>query len=132
MREKYKRLPYIMFGHSMGSLILRDYILDYGESIDGAVISGMIRSDVAMKKLKRISGLLTLLKGGKNHSELLDEAVMGDFDDEFSEGEKKEAFENFTFTIKGYNDFARLMIEVMYPQYAEDIIKSLPILLMCG
>ncbi len=132
MREKYKRLPYIMFGHSMGSLILRDYILDYGERIDGAIISGMIRSDVAMKKLKRISGLLTLLKGGKNHSELLDEAVMGDFDDEFSEGEKKEAFENFTFTIKGYNDFARLMIEVMYPQYAEDMIKSLPILLMCG
>ncbi len=132
MREKYKRLPYIMFGHSMGSLILRDYILDYGENIDGAILSGIIRSDVAMKKLKRMSGLFALLKGGKGHSEALDRAVMGDFNDEFSEGEKKENFENFTFTVKGYNDFARLMIEVMYPQYAEDILKSLPIFLICG
>ncbi len=132
MREKYKRLPYIMFGHSMGSLILRDYILDYGENIDGAIISGIIRSDVAIKKLMRLSGLLTLIKGGKKHSEALDQAVMGNFTAEFSEGEKKEDFENFTFTIKGYNDFAKLMREVMYPQYAYDIIKSLPLFLMCG
>jgi len=132
MREKYRRLPYIMFGHSMGSLILRDYILDYGENIDGAILSGIIRSDVAIKKLMRISGILTLFKGGKKHSETLDKAVMGDFNDEFSEGGKKEVFENFTFTIKGYNDFAKLMNEVMYPQYAYDILKSLPMFLMCG
>ena len=132
MREKYKRLPYIMFGHSMGSLILRDYVLDYGENIDGAILSGIIRSDVAIKKLMRASSIEGLFKGAKGHSEKLDKAVMGNFTAEFSEGEKKEDFERFTFTIKGYNDFARLMNEVMYPQYAYDIIKSLPIFLMCG
>ena len=33
-------LPYFMFGHSMGSFILRDYLAHYGEGLAGAIICG--------------------------------------------------------------------------------------------
>ena len=33
-------LPYFMFGHSMGSFILRDYLAHYGAGLAGAIICG--------------------------------------------------------------------------------------------
>ncbi|MBR3151166.1 MAG: alpha/beta hydrolase, partial [Erysipelotrichaceae bacterium] len=38
--EKYPRLPYFMFGHSMGSFITRMYMARYGEDLMGATICG--------------------------------------------------------------------------------------------
>ena len=38
--EKYPKLPYYMFGHSMGSFIVRDYIAKYGSELAGATICG--------------------------------------------------------------------------------------------
>ncbi len=38
--EKYPDLPYFMFGHSMGSFIVRDYIAKYGEELAGVTICG--------------------------------------------------------------------------------------------
>ncbi len=147
MREKYKRLPYIMLGHSMGSLILRDYILDYGENIDGAILSGLVREDLPLKQLIRMSEWQAVLKGGKGRSIKLKEAFMKKFDLEFPEKTKgawlsrdalvgeenaKDSLCNFDFTSRGYNDLARLANEVCYVGWAYDILKSLPIMLMSG
>ncbi len=38
--EKYPDLPYFMFGHSMGSMIARDYITKYGDELSGVVFCG--------------------------------------------------------------------------------------------
>ena len=38
--EKYPDLPYFMFGHSMGSMIARDYSATYGEDLAGVVYCG--------------------------------------------------------------------------------------------
>ena len=38
--EKYPDIPYFLYGHSMGSFIVRDYIAKYGEGLAGAVICG--------------------------------------------------------------------------------------------
>ena len=38
--EKYPELPYYMFGHSMGSMIARDFSAKYGEELDGAIYCG--------------------------------------------------------------------------------------------
>lgn len=39
-QEKYPKLPYYFFGHSMGSFILRNYLFMYGKGIDKAIIAG--------------------------------------------------------------------------------------------
>ena len=40
MREDYPDLPYIFFGHSMGSFIVRTYLIRYPDQYDAAIISG--------------------------------------------------------------------------------------------
>ena len=38
--EKYPNLPYFMFGHSMGSMIARDFSTKYGDLLTGVVYCG--------------------------------------------------------------------------------------------
>lgn len=38
--EKYQDLPYFLFGHSMGSFIVRDYAAKYGDELAGITICG--------------------------------------------------------------------------------------------
>lgn len=38
--EKYPDLPYFLYGHSMGSFIVRDYMSKYGDELAGATICG--------------------------------------------------------------------------------------------
>lgn len=38
--EKYPDLPYFMFGHSMGSMIARDFSTKYGNELTGAIYCG--------------------------------------------------------------------------------------------
>ena len=38
--ELYPNLPYFLYGHSMGSMIARDFMTKYGEELTGATICG--------------------------------------------------------------------------------------------
>ncbi len=40
VKEMYPDLPYFLFGHSMGSMIARDYMAKYGGELAGATICG--------------------------------------------------------------------------------------------
>jgi alpha-beta hydrolase superfamily lysophospholipase len=40
MKEKYPGVPFVLFGHSMGSFLARTYIIKYPNDFDAAVISG--------------------------------------------------------------------------------------------
>lgn len=40
VQKLYPGLPYFMFGHSMGSFIVRDFIAKYGDELAGATICG--------------------------------------------------------------------------------------------
>lgn len=40
VQAEYPNLPYFMFGHSMGSMILRCYATAYGNGIDGLILCG--------------------------------------------------------------------------------------------
>lgn len=40
MRRRYPELPYVFFGHSMGSFLTRTYLINYPERYDAAIISG--------------------------------------------------------------------------------------------
>ncbi len=40
VKDMYPDLPYFLFGHSMGSFIVRDYIAKYGHDVDAVTICG--------------------------------------------------------------------------------------------
>ncbi|MBQ3030199.1 MAG: alpha/beta hydrolase [Agathobacter sp.] len=46
VQEKYPEIPYFMFGHSMGSIITRQFLAKYGEELTGAIICGTVAPGV--------------------------------------------------------------------------------------
>ena len=42
VQEKYPDIPYFMFGHSMGSIIARQFLAKYGDELKGAIICGTV------------------------------------------------------------------------------------------
>lgn len=44
IKEEYPELPYVIMGHSMGSLVVRTYIAKYQDKLDGVILSGTSRS----------------------------------------------------------------------------------------
>ena len=45
VQEKYPDVPYFMFGHSMGSIICRQFLAKYGDELAGAIICGTVGPD---------------------------------------------------------------------------------------
>lgn len=45
VQEKYPDIPYFMYGHSMGSIMARQFIAKYGDESAGAIISGTVGPD---------------------------------------------------------------------------------------
>lgn len=39
-REKYENIPYIILGFSLGSFIIRRFLIDYPDTVDGAILVG--------------------------------------------------------------------------------------------
>lgn len=147
MREKYRRLPYIVFGHSMGSLVLRDYMIDYGNNIDGAIISGTVGGQYPLKKGIALAEFFARFKGGRSRRDSLKDAIMKVFNMDFPEKTPRawisrdtevgiqndqDPMCDFTFTSRGFCDLLKLYDSVSYPEWANDVPKSLPILIMSG
>ena len=40
MHKQYKKLPYMLYGHSLGSMMVRCYLQKWGDELDSAVICG--------------------------------------------------------------------------------------------
>ena len=39
-KEKYENIPYIILGFSLGSFIVRRFLIDYSDTVDGAILVG--------------------------------------------------------------------------------------------
>lgn len=71
-------LPYVMFGHSMGSLILRCYLPKYGEGLTGAIICGTTMPNRLMSGAGvLLSKALIALKGPRVKSNFLHQMAYG-------------------------------------------------------
>lgn len=68
----YPKIPIFIFGHSMGSLILRSFAINTRLLVDGIILCGSLQpSDNKIKNGLRLAKIITKLKGKKNVSKLL-------------------------------------------------------------
>jgi len=154
MRKKYRRLPYIMLGHSMGSFILRAYMTRYGDTedslgtrLDGAVITGTNSGDAPIKVALFLSKLMIKLRGPRYRSKLLRNIVFKDYNKKFpkdgeygwltrdSEIRKEYAADpkcSFMFTAAGYRDMLTILKEVTDESWAASVPLSLPVFVIGG
>lgn len=125
MKEKWPGLPLVLFGHSMGSLAVRAYCRDYDGEIDGLVVCGSPGENAAAGAGLAIIGLLSLLRGERHRSSLLQGMTIGAFARRFPDPqhpcawisanmENVTAYEadplcQFSFTLNGNRALLRLM-----------------------
>lgn len=77
-QKEHPDLPIFLFGHSMGSFLLRDYMSQYGTEIQGAILSGTAGGMIGpVKALKLLSKQLIKLNGKKTKSPFLHSLIYG-------------------------------------------------------
>ncbi|MDD6648194.1 MAG: alpha/beta hydrolase [Firmicutes bacterium] len=81
VQEKYPDIPYFMFGHSMGSIITRQFIAKYGDELAGAIICGTVGPDAipCEEGIRQLKPLVEAGKGDEADPELLGALLGGLF-----------------------------------------------------
>lgn len=148
-QEKYPGVPYIIFGHSMGSFITRNYLCRYGSGINGAIICG---TGMQPKTLVRISKLVANIQRmflGDNHiSSFIDNVAFGSYnskidnprtskdwltkDEAIVDEYLKDPLCGFTFTVNGFRTLFELISRIQKKENLKKIPKELPVFVISG
>lgn len=76
--QRFPQQPVILFGHSMGSIIIRSYLQHY-QDFDGIILSGVPPYNPLWRAGKLLSRLKISLQGAKHPSHLLNRLTTGSF-----------------------------------------------------
>ena len=117
-REKFPGLPLTLFGHSMGSLIVRCYLRQYDKDLDALVVSGCVSENPAAKIALGLVRFLEKSKGDRHRSKLITGMAFGSYAKPFkgetspncwlnTDADAVAAYDadplcGFTFTLNGY------------------------------
>jgi alpha-beta hydrolase superfamily lysophospholipase len=81
----YPDIPIFIFGHSMGSVITREFSIKTRLLIDGIILSGSVHPDMRLiKSGLRFGKVVTKLRGKKKVSRMLNNLVFGKLDESIS------------------------------------------------
>lgn len=143
MQNRYPDVPYILFGHSMGSMVARDYVARFGKGLRGAVFCGTSGRNPGAAFGKLLSRFLRPME----QSELLNKLAFGKYNERFdedsefawlsSDAEQVSAYEaddmsGFVFTARGFHDLFDGLTRVSKRKCAKRMPKNMPILLIAG
>lgn len=77
MGNKYPDVPLVIFGHSMGSMLVRSYIKRYGTGYDGVILCGAPNYNKAAKAGSLLARVMCRIQGNKAQNPLLRRMVDG-------------------------------------------------------
>ena len=149
IKENHPELPVFLFGHSMGSLLSREYIFTNSNNISGVILSATAGDPGFLGNLGIIiSKLESLLRGKKAKSTLLDKLSFGKFNNAFkpnrtafdwlsrdnAEVDKyiEDPYCGTVFTAGFFNDMLKGIKNINKYSNIEKISKALPIYLFAG
>ena len=86
--EKYPGIPYVLLGHSMGSFMVRTYLIRWPGTVNAAVLSGTGQEKAPLVALgKGMSGMIGSLRGRDYVSDLIYDMSMGSYNKPFRPNE---------------------------------------------
>jgi alpha-beta hydrolase superfamily lysophospholipase len=138
-----------MLGHSMGSLIARNYIIKYPNELNGLILSGTSYNPSILLGFGKTVAVFQKLFAGKRHrSKLLDTLSFGKFNSAFKPNSTKfdwlshdkkqvDAYLNDTFcgfvcTTSFYSDLFKGILRIQNKKYLEKMPVDIPILIVSG
>ena len=149
MKKQYPNIPYYVLGHSMGSFIIRRYIMTYGSSVDGTIIMGTgSQPDVVLKVGKMVVKLLSKIKGAKYRSQFVDKMAFGTYNKKFApvrtnkdwltkdtdvvDDYIQHPFCSFLFTLNGFYTLFDTISFIQIKENISRIPKEMPIFMIAG
>ncbi len=85
VRERFSGLPLVLFGHSMGSLVVRCYMKQYDLSVDGLVVCGSPSKRFGAGLGVEIAKLMKLFKGERHRSKFVNNMAFGGYNKRFKD-----------------------------------------------
>lgn len=79
LREKYPSLPFILMGHSMGTLIARAYAAEHDELLDGMLLTGEASANPAVDAGLLLTKLIAMFRTDRYRSPLIYELSVGGY-----------------------------------------------------
>ena len=143
-------VPCIMLGHSMGSILLRQYIQTYGTGLAGALLIGVVaeQPQVSLRFGQCLCRMIALVRGWHYRSKLVDKVVTGSFNKKYKPArtradwvtgdlDKLDAYVadplcSFVFTVNAYYHLLEGMRKMQKKESVFMIPKTLPILFAAG
>lgn len=148
MQKQYPSVPYFIFGHSMGSMLIRTYCLKHEQGLAGVILSGTGHFDkMTVTAGSLIANLQSAFGYAKKPSKLIDKISFSAFNNQFknprtpndwlSRDEAQvdrylaDEYCGFVFTAGGYRDMFT-GLKRLYPEHLDAMEKDVPILMFSG
>lgn len=148
VRERYPKLPFFLFGHSMGSLAVRAYAKKYDRELDGLMVCGCPSYNPAAKMGRAMVRAMAKLKGDRYRSQKMNHMMFGAFNTPFQPADSEFAWlsvneENvtaydadelcgFIFTLNGFESLLDIMLMVYDPKGWKMERPGLPVWFLSG
>lgn len=148
MKKRYPQLPYFVMGHSMGSLIVRLYLMKYGKTLSGAILCGTIGPQPFAGMAIRMADSIVRSKSPTYRSGFLAKAALRGYNRRFekqssgfgwiSRDPKAVAmFQsdekcNFLLTSSAYRDLFQLVLQSNRAKCFKQTPHHLPMLILAG
>lgn len=145
IKATYPSVPIILFGHSMGSFLVRHYIQQHSHEIHGAILSGTgyfpsLQSRAgkflaSLQPAKEPSELMNWLAFGRYNKRIKDKRTKVDWltrNETAVQDYERDPLAGFVPTARFFYDLMSGLIVIQDKQRNQSIRKDLPILLLSG
>ena len=147
IKKEYPNLKYYLFGHSFGSLIVRDFIKKYDKDIDKLIVCGSPSLNNSTKIGISIIKIMEKVKGDRYRSTFIRNLTFKDFTKGIDGNDpnrwicvsqktldlyKNDPLCNFVFTLNGFETLLKMMIDVYDKNNWSLNNLTLPILFISG
>lgn len=147
VKKQYPNIPYFIMGHSMGSLVVRTYLTQYQDQIDGVILQGTSGQKYGLHSGVVLIETMKLFYGEKYRSDFVQGLIVGGFNRKIKGAKTEsdwisrdeETVQNYladplcgkNFTLQAFEDLLKGSI---YLSKQENINKTqkVPILMISG
>lgn len=148
MKERFPGKPVYLFGHSMGSLIVRKYLQKYDKELEKLVVCGSPSKNPLVGAALTLVALQKAFKGERYRSMMIQKMAFGSYTNNLADVETpfdwlsanrenvreyiKDDLCGFVFTLNGFRNLFLLMKQVYEPKGWLMQNKALPIMFIAG
>ena len=148
MQRRYPDLPYFLLGHSMGSLIARLYLTEYGDKLSGCILIGTAGPHPAAFSAARLADSIARSRGMTYRSGFLSSLTFKGYnrkikqphtvfdwlsrDDTVVSLYQSDEKCNFIFTATGFRDLYTLLAKANASHTFRRTPRRLPLLFLSG